>query len=44
MIGIMLSIFNLGDLMRDNRSMKNMKRNNFFEYVDGKIIIDLKGK
>lgn len=30
--------------MRDNRSVKNMKRNNFFEYVDGKIIIDLNGK
>jgi len=44
MIGIMLSIFNLGDLMRDNRSLKKIKNRNFIEYLDGKIIIDLNTK
>lgn len=41
LIGIMLSVFNLGDLTRDNSIAAEMKYNKFLEFTDGKIIINL---
>ncbi|MDD4781599.1 MAG: FtsW/RodA/SpoVE family cell cycle protein, partial [Tissierellia bacterium] len=43
LIGILLSVFNLGDLIRDNSAF-NMKHNKFFEFADGKIIINLNAR
>jgi len=40
LIGIMLSVFKSGDLVRDHKITIPTK-NNFLEIVDGKIIIDL---
>lgn len=40
LIGIMLSVFKSGELVRDNLLGAPGKRNKFLEVVDGKIIID----
>lgn len=41
LIGIMLSVFKSGDLVKDNLLERQGRRDKFFEVVDGKIIIDL---
>lgn len=44
LIGIMLSVFKSGDLVRDSMIQRKPGRGKFFEIVDGKIIIDLNFK
>ncbi len=41
LIGIMLSVFNLGDLICDNNTAADMKYSKLFEFTNGKIIINL---
>lgn len=44
LIGIMLSVFKSGDLVRDKITTSTWRKNNLFEVVDGKIIINLNAK
>jgi len=44
LIGIMLSVFNTGDLFHDDKSKYKLSMNRLFEYSDGKIIINLNVK
>jgi len=39
LIGIMLSVFKSGDIVKDNS--KSLKHNKIFQLIDGKIVIDL---
>lgn len=41
LIGIMLSVFKSGYLVRDNQKITNSSEHKMFEFVDGKIVIDL---
>lgn len=41
LIGIMLSVFKSGDLVRDNSKSLKYKKNKIIQLIDGKIIIDL---
>jgi cell division protein FtsW (lipid II flippase) len=41
LIGLMLSVFTSGNLLRDNLKTSKEKKFKFFEFVDGKIVIDL---
>lgn len=44
LIGIMLTVFNTGDLYHDDKSKYKLSMNRLFEYSDGKIIINLNVK
>lgn len=41
LVGLMLSVFTSGNLFRDNLKTPTSKKFKFFQFVDGKIIIDL---
>lgn len=44
LIGIMLSVFKSGDIVRDNLLTSKTRKGKFLEIVDGKIIIDLNSR
>jgi cell division protein FtsW (lipid II flippase) len=41
LIGIILSVFKLGDIVRDKKSSNKLNSSKFLEIVAGKLVIDI---